>query len=99
MTGWLDEDRARERADSGAISLAGRWFAAGAAACVAHLPRVGRSAAIRGAIGRLAAEDPETALHALAATLRGERDAMIRAAGPSGGCAEDLQATGPMRDC
>jgi hypothetical protein len=82
MTGWLDEDRARTLADGGAISPAGRWFAAGAAACVAHLPRAGRSAAIRGAIGRLAAEDPETALHALAAMFRDERDALIRAAQP-----------------
>jgi hypothetical protein len=82
MMGWLDEDRARALADSGAISPAGRWFVAGAAACIAHLPRVGRSAAIRGAIGRLASEDPETALHALAAVLCGERDVLIRAAQP-----------------
>jgi hypothetical protein len=80
VTGWLDEGRARALVDSGAISPAGHWFAAGAAACVAHLPRGARSAAIRGAIGRLVAEDPETALHALAAVLRGERDALTRAA-------------------
>jgi DNA-binding transcriptional MocR family regulator len=82
MTGWLDEDRARALADGGAISPAGRWFAAGAAACVAHLPRAGRSAAIRGAIGRLTADDPETALHALAAMLRGERDTLTDATQP-----------------
>jgi hypothetical protein len=67
VTGSLpDEDRARWLADGG----------------VAHLPPGARSAAIRGAIGRLAEDDPVTALHALAAALRGERDALIRAAHP-----------------
>jgi DNA-binding transcriptional MocR family regulator len=88
MMGWINEDRARALADGGAISPAGCWFAASAAACVAHLPRAGRSAAIRGAIGRLAADDPETALHALAAMLRSERDAPARAAPPDH--AEDM---------
>jgi hypothetical protein len=83
VTGWLlDEDRARWLAESGVISPAGRWFAAGAAACLAHLPVKDRDAIIRGVIARLAEDDPATALHALAAALRMQRDALIRAAQP-----------------
>jgi hypothetical protein len=80
VTGWLpDEDRAHRLAEGGAISPAGRWFAAGVAAGVAHLPPGARYAAIRGAIARLAEDDPVTGLHALAAMLRMQRDALIRA--------------------
>lgn len=84
MTPHLEDllPAAERLAAGGAISAAGQWFARGAAAAVAGLPLAARPAVIRDALARLVEDDQQTALHALAAVIRAERDAAIQETQP-----------------
>src|SRR4051794_17694079 len=69
-------------AATGPISPAGRAAFLGIGAAVDGMPPAARRAAIWAALFRLAEDEPAMALHGLAAAIRAERDAAIRATEP-----------------